>query len=169
MGRATGAIKKPTWGSSPCRSPFWSPPVQSSWALAFAKSTALWMQYEVSALETPASHWIQGGLGQPFPPQSPSSKRGTGLESWESILQSCYPVFCLSGPFFLWPLRMYRILWKSRWRSLALRQEPTTKARECWCQFSLCVRICTLFLPNESTTNQPCTKNPTDKSFWYLE
>ena len=109
------------------------------------------------------------GLGQPFPPQSPSSKRGTGLESWESILQSCYPVFCLSGPFFLWPLRMYRILWKSRRRSLALRQEPTTKARECWCQFSLCVRICTLFLPNESTTNQPCTKNPTDKSFWYLE
>ena len=78
------------------------------------------------------------------------------------------PVFCPSGPFFLWGHRMYRILWKSQWRSRVQRQEPSARARECRCQFSLCVRICTLSLPNESTNNQPCTQNQTEK-FRYLE
>ena len=168
---------------------YWS----QDWALAFAKSTALWKQcaqadwalslltpttelwlpklgirrYHQSKPEfwTPpelsdtrmvisvnlsfgntASLWIQGGLGHPSPSPvkkriSRSSQRRNRIRkeaffSWKKA-SPCpsAPSSAMSGSFFLWGLRMSTPLEFSMKKPNTQRQESTTRARECRCQF----------------------------------
>ena len=86
------------------------------------------------------------------------------LEQMQSHISCMWVIF--------WNVRMWHSLLcdARRWSRPQCRQhQPSTRARECRCQFSLCLRICTLCLPNESITNQPSTENQTEKNFGYLE